>query len=149
MLNMNISIYNLYLLDIMEAARVLEILNNTTTPNIDEFLTKYFVIAYSRPFSGNKDSNNRKNYLSKKHINGELRKLHDLILDVRNELVAHTDYSSKNPRESAIKEKNVKFSFEMNDFDYRALLPEKSNLKELIKLNLIFLNQKIEELNSN
>lgn len=146
-----ISILKLYFFDMQEAIMILgkiedpqlDSLDKLLSGSIKDYLCKYFIVAYSRPFSGNRNIDMKKHYLSSKHIPKEFRELHKTILDYRDELVAHTDYSGRNPQTLPIEDgSQASISYKFNEINYKNFLEDKENLKKLVHSHIKYLLDK-------
>lgn len=66
-------------------------------------LMRDMIVSYARPFSGNRAGHLRKHKLQAERVPDEYKWLHEDLLQLRNELIAHTDLLRRNPRVNTIR----------------------------------------------
>jgi len=90
--------YRLYSIDFDSTKHALRILKRYRRKDIRYCLLRDIVVSYVRPFSVNKGTHIPKHTLTKKVVPSRLRPLHDELVDLRNQLFAHTDYQYRRPK---------------------------------------------------
>jgi 6-phosphogluconate dehydrogenase len=87
--------------DFFECAETLELLENCEDNEVKMALFKAAVVAYARPFSGNKAVHKEQNW----HINENWVtdiETHKLAIEYRSKLFAHTDITYRSPNLSKV-----------------------------------------------
>ena len=112
-------------------------------------LLRDIIVSYSRPFSGNKGETIPKHVLTKKVVPKHFRTLHDELIDARNQLFAHTDFTYRRPKAanwSTPERKWFPMSFRGYDYDKLDLrIPEIEVLVKSVEDNLHEEITKMEE----
>jgi hypothetical protein len=125
--------YRLYDHDFDAAIHTLKIQKRYRRPDVRNALLRDIIVTYTRPFSISKGDKIHRHILPAKFVPSQLRKLHNELLDLRNQLFAHTDLIYKNPRVanwSAGQRKWFPMSF--RGFDYGSLNKRVANILNLI-----------------
>lgn len=81
--------YRLYDHDFDAAIHTLKILKRYRRPDVRNALLRDIIITYARPFSISKGDKIPKHILPAKFVPSQLRKLHNELFDLRNQLFAH------------------------------------------------------------
>lgn len=135
--------------DFEETADYVNSYNKNYSDTIKRALLSAAIIAYARPFKGNKGPKDRsiptlpKGWL--KNLDNEHRKLHRRILDLRDKAVAHSEYGLK-PTSPTVCDSGVvvqcsrPFDILAEDLDFFVF---QSNIQHMIKYTI----DKIYELN--
>lgn len=87
----------LYSIDLQMARQTLALLRRYRRPDVRYALLRDAVVAYARPFSGNRDPSGKSHRLRRQLVPKAHRLLHDDLLDLRNQLFAHTDFAAQRP----------------------------------------------------
>jgi hypothetical protein len=90
--------YRLYSIDLDTALHSIRVLKRYRREDVRYCLLRDIVVSYARPFSGNKGETIPKHTLSKKEVPKHLRPLHGELIDLRNQLFAHTDFTYRRPK---------------------------------------------------
>ena len=90
--------YRLYSIDLDNTKHILRILKRYRRKDVRYCLLRDIVVSYCRPFSGNKGKKISTHTLNKKVVPKELCILHDELVEIRNQLFAHTDYTYRQPK---------------------------------------------------
>ena len=90
-------------------------------------------MSYSRPFSGNKGKHNPSHRLRVSFVPDNLRSLHARLIKWRNELVAHTDLTVRQPKLANFGTKERPFI----TMSARGLTVEKELDSEICKIELL------------
>lgn len=88
----------LYSKDLGEAMRAATLVKQRMTRELRGIILRHLVVAYARPFSGNRGTTKRRHRLHLRYVPVDSRKLHEHLLGLRDRYFAHTDkiaYSSK------------------------------------------------------
>lgn len=132
--------------DFDAAIYTLKILRRYKRPNIRNALLRDIIVAYARPFSTSKGKLSKHN-LPTKIVPLPMRSLHKELIDLRNQLFAHTDLIFKNPEVANWSSGQRKwFPMSYRGFDYSSLnkqINEMSNLITAVKNELL---KKIREI---
>lgn len=88
----------LYSVDLDAARFGLKVLRRYKRPDTRFAILRDSVMAYCRPFSGNKGRVHPKHSLKQRLVPKHLLELHDELRERRNGLVAHTEANARNPR---------------------------------------------------
>lgn len=141
--------YRLYSIDLDTAKHILRVIKRYRRKDVRYCLLRDLVVSYSRPFSGNKGKEMRSHVLTKKVVPKELRPLHTELLELRNQLFAHTDYTYRRPKVANWSTDSHKwFPMSFRGYDYNKLdirLSEIENLLMAVEKNLQAKIDKIEE----
>ena len=142
-------LYKLYSVDFDSAKHILKVLKRYRRKDVRYCILRDLIVTYCRPFSGNKGDKITNHKLTIKVVPKELRPLHKELLDYRNQLFAHTDYTYRRPRVVNWSTDTYKwFPMALRSFDYGKLdnrISEISKLIQSVEMNLHSLINKIEE----
>ena len=89
--------YRLCEYDFDAALHTLKILRRYKRSDVKNVLIRDITVAYARPFSTNRGELSKQN-LSLEFVPLPMRGLHKELIDLRNQLFAHTDLIFKNPK---------------------------------------------------
>ena len=136
--------YRLYRMDFEQAIHTLKIMKRYKKKDVRFTLLRAFVISYACPFSGNKDNLNKNHYLEAKFVPKSQSKLHKELLNLRNQLFAHTDLTFFNPKFAkwTTKKQNL-FPMSFRGFDYNKLDAKFPKLLKLAKTLLMTIEDEI------
>lgn len=87
----------LYSIDLQIARQTLALLRRYRRIDVRYALLRDAVVAYARPFSGNRDPSGKSHRLPRQLVPKAHRPLHDDLLNLRNQLFAHTDFAARRP----------------------------------------------------
>jgi hypothetical protein len=91
----------LYSVNLSDVKHSLKVLRAFEEKDVRWIILRELVVAYARPFSANNDDQGKRHRLDPDRVvPGELRDLHDELISLRNELIAHTDFDRWKPRVS-------------------------------------------------
>lgn len=142
--------YRLYSIDFDAAKHALRILKRYRRKDIRYCILRDIVVSYVRPFSVNKGKLIPKHKLTKKVVPKRLRSLHDGLMDVRNQLFAHTDYRYRKPKVANWSTADRKwFPMSFRGYDYAKLdkrIPQIEKLVNEVENNL---QEKIDKIEKN
>jgi hypothetical protein len=94
-----LALAHLSLIDMERVQRSIEYLRGTEEMDLKAALFRDAVVSYAKPFSSNRYSDQTKGLrISSDHVPKEQKALHDEILALRDELIAHTDMPVQNPK---------------------------------------------------
>ena len=114
--------YRLYSIDFDSTKHALRVLKRYSCKDVRYCLLRDIVVSYVRPFSINKGKNIPKHTLTKKVVPKELHPLHDELVDLRNQLFAHTDYEYIRPKAANFSTPTRKWSpMSFRAFDYNKI----------------------------
>ncbi len=94
--------YRLYSLDLGQAREVLDALNTHDDQLTRLSMLRDAIVAYARPFSGNRLDPTKRHRLPKHVVRIEYRPLHKELMTLRNQAFAHTDYEFRDPSVSRL-----------------------------------------------
>ena len=141
--------YRLYSIDLDNTKHILRILKRYRRKDVRYCLLRDIVVSYCRPFSGNKGKKISTHTLNKKVVPKELRILHDELVEIRNQLFAHTDYTYRQPKVANWSTDSQKwFPMSFRGYDYNKLdkrIPEIYELVVAVEKNLQAKIDKIEK----
>jgi hypothetical protein len=127
--------------DLNLAIYTLKTLKRYKKDDVRNALLRDIIVTYARPFSVNKGKEIKKHKLSLKFVPKQKRKLHDELIDLRNQLFAHTDLPFKNPKVGKWDFGHYKmFPMSFKGFDYKKVhrkIEEITNLINEVHLNLV------------
>jgi len=125
--------YRLYSIDLDEAKHILRVMKRYRRKDVRYCLLRDLVVIYCRPFSGNKGDKISKHVLTKKVVPKYLRSLHDELVNLRNQLFAHTDYTYRRPKVANWSTDSYKwFPMSFRGFDYNKLDARVSEIHQLV-----------------
>lgn len=87
----------LYSIDLQMARQTLALLQRYRRTDVRYALFRDAVVAYARPFSGNRDPSGKSHRLGCQLVPKAHRSLHDDLLNLRMQLFAHTDFAVRQP----------------------------------------------------
>jgi len=87
----------LYLRDFHEAMRTAVLVKRRSTRELRAILLQYLVVAYARPFSGNRSATGQFHRLQSEAVPNGYQTMHDLLIKQRNGFFAHTDLNAYLP----------------------------------------------------
>jgi hypothetical protein len=90
--------YRLYSIDFDTTQHSLRVLRRYRRQDVRVCIWRDIVVSYARPFSGNRGERTRNHQLEKKFVPAEFRALHEELLRLRCEQLAHTDRTYYNPK---------------------------------------------------
>ena len=126
--------------DLNLAIYTLKILKRYKKDDVRNALLRDIVVTYARPFSLNKGKEIKKHKLSLKFVPSQKRNLHNELIDLRNQLFAHTDLPYKNPKVGKWDFGHYKmFPMSLKGFDYKKMhrkIDEITNLISMVHQNL-------------
>lgn len=141
--------YRLYSIDFDSTKHALRILKRYRRKDVRYCLLRDIVVSYVRPFSTNKGMNIPKHNLTKKLVPKELCPLHDELLNLRNQLFAHTDYQYRRPKAANFSTPARKwFPMSFRGLDYNKIDSRVAEIEHLVaevEKNLQYEINKIEE----
>ena len=115
------------------AKHILRVLKRYHRKDVRYCLLRDLVVTYCRPFSGNKGDEISKHALTKKVVPKDLRRLHDELLNLRNQLFAHTDCTYRRPKVVNWSTDSHKwFPMSFRGFDYNKLDGRVSEIHQLV-----------------
>lgn len=136
--------------DVNLAFYTLKILKRYKKDDVRNALLRDIIVTYARPFSSSKGKEIKKHKLSLKFVPSQKRNLHNELIDLRNQLFAHTDLQYKNPKVGKWDFGHYKmYPMSFKGFDYKKLhrkIDEITNLITEVHQNL---KDKIRELQKN
>jgi hypothetical protein len=119
----------LYALDLEMVKESLEVLRRYRRRDIRNCILRDIIVAYARPFSGNQGENFSSHQLKIKYVPAGSRLLHKFLIDHRNKLLAHSDYTFHRPKVMKRRHSHgVSFPMSFAALDYQFL---ESNLREI------------------
>lgn len=126
--------YRLYSIDLDSTMHALRVLKRYRRKDVRNCLLRDIVVSYSRPFSGNKGEDIPMHILTKRIVPKKLRSLHDELINLRNQLFAHTDYTYRRPKVANWSTPEHKwFPMSFRGYDYNKLESRVSEIEELVK----------------
>ena len=141
--------YRLYSIDLDDSKHILRVLKRYRRKDVRYCFLRDLVVSYCRPFSGNKGKKISKHVLIKKVVHKGMRTLHDEMVELRNQLFAHTDYTYRQPKVANWSTDSYKwFPMSFRGYDYNKLnrrIPEISKLVDAVEKNLQAKIDTIEE----
>ena len=141
--------YRLYSIDLDSALHSLRVLKRYRREDVRYCLLRDIVVSYARPFSGNKGEKIPKNTLTQKVVPKQLRSFHAELIDARNQLFAHTDFTYRRPKAVNWSTSGRKcFPMSFRSYDYEKLdrrVPEIENLILSVTGNLQSEIERMEE----
>ena len=87
----------LYSRDLGEAMRAATLVRRRLTRELRGIIFRHLVVAYTRPFSGNRGTTKRRHRLQEGYVPVGGRALHDRLVLLRNCYFAHTDQAAYSP----------------------------------------------------
>lgn len=126
--------YKLYDGDFIVAQNSIELLSDSKELRLKYILLRDIVISYARPFSINRGIEVSKHSLGSKFIPPKHKNLHNELIDLRDQLFAHTDLSYRKPKVADFSSGDHKwFPMSFKGFDYNCLLAKIDDIADLIK----------------
>jgi hypothetical protein len=114
------------------AIHTLKILRRYKRSDVRNALLRDITVAYAKPFSTNRGALSQHS-LSLKHVPLPMRGLHKELIDLRNQLFAHTDLTFKNPKVANWSSgKHKWFPMSFRGFDYNNLNKRVNEISNLI-----------------
>lgn len=139
--------YRLYSIDLDDAKHILRILKRYRRKDVRYCLLRDLVVTYCRPFSGNKGDKIPKHILTKKVVPKDLHSLHDELVNLRNQIFAHTSYIYKRPKVANWSTDAYKwFPMSFRGFDYNKLDSQVSKIGQLVTAVEKNLQEKIDKI---
>tara|TARA_R110001592_G_scaffold229740_1_gene486407 strand:+ start:1693 stop:2166 length:474 start_codon:yes stop_codon:yes gene_type:complete len=138
-----LALENLSIIDMERVILSIDCISGTESPHIKAALFRDAVISYAKPFLKNKFSDNSKGLcISTNHVPKNLKSVHKEVLDLRNELIAHTDMAIQNPEISRYKDEIGEMKYWVSVTGYRTihkeyLLKPLQALAEAVQIELI------------
>lgn len=125
----------LYAIDLDTALHTIKVLRSCKRADVQHPLLRDIAVTYARPFSGNKGEKIRKHELSSKsHVPKTARKLHNELVRLRMEQLAHTDIKFYRPKVAKLKNAGKPwFPMSFKGYDYEGLLGQISEIEELVR----------------
>lgn len=140
----------LYTIDFDTAKHILKVLKRYRRKDVRYCILRDLIVTYCRPFSGNKGEHISKHTLTVKVVPKELRSLHNELLDMRNQLFAHTDYTYRQPKVINWSTDTYKwFPLQFRGFDYEKLDRRVSEISKLILAVESNLQKRIDSIEEN
>lgn len=137
----------LYSVDLGMVKHILRVLRRYRRKDVRYCLLRDMVVSYCRPFSGNKGDKILKHKLNKKVVPKDRRPLHDELVNLRNRLFAHTDYTYRQPRVVNCSTETYKcFPMQFRGFDYNKLDMRVSEIEMLVQAVVKNLQARIEKI---
>lgn len=134
--------------DFDEALEALRVLRRYRRPDVRYCLLRTIVVTYARPFAVNRGVVGSRHTLSKLVVPRTQVALHKELIDRRNRLFAHTDFSFRRPQVARLEQRGrVAFPMGFGQLDYPALdrrLGEIERLVRAVLANLRELNERTE-----
>ena len=125
--------HRLYAIDLDSVAHSLRLLRRYRRADIRFCIFRELVVAYSRPFSGNRSPGGGKHHLSLSFVPKEHRSLHDELVELRMQLIARTDFSVHEPRVSMWKTaRGPVFPMKFRRPNYEGLLSRVPEIASLV-----------------
>jgi hypothetical protein len=131
--------YRLYSLDLDDAKHILRLLKRYRRKDVRHYLLMDLVVTYCRPFSGSRGDKISRHVLCLRIVPKDLRPLHNELLNLRNQLFAHTDLTYRRPRVvnwSTASHKWFPMSFRASDGKLDGRVSEIQQLVTAVEANL-------------
>lgn len=94
-----LALAHLSLIDMERVQKSIEYLGSTDDKYLRAALLRDAVISYAKPFSNNRYSDRTKELqISENHVPKEFKGIHNEVVALRDELIAHTDMTIQNPK---------------------------------------------------
>lgn len=138
----------LYDMDFEMALHTIKILKRYKKKDVRYPLLRDVIVTYSRPFTESRGFNITKDFFGVKFKPSEIemKRLHDELKVLRNELFAHTDLTHRNPKVVNWSTATYKwFPMSFKGFDYEVLERQLTNIKKLIEHAQLQLRHQISE----
>jgi hypothetical protein len=140
----------LYSIDLDTAKHILRVLKRYRRKDVRYCILRDLIVSYCRPFSSNKGREIRKHALTKKVVPRELRPLHDELIDLRNQLFAHTDYTYRMPKVLNWSTESYRwFPMQFRGYDYNRLDKRVSEITKLVQAVQGNLQARIDRIEEN
>ena len=142
--------YRLYSIDFDTANHILRVLKRYRRKDVRYCILRDLIVTYCRPFSGSKGEKIATHTLTTKVVPKKLRPLHNELLDMRNRLFAHTDYTYRQPKAINWSTDTHKwFPMQFRGFDYNKLDTRVSEISELVQAVERNLQSRIDKIEDN
>jgi hypothetical protein len=142
--------YRLYSIDLDSTKHSLRVIQRYRRKDVRYCLLRDIIVSYARPFSGNKGQDISKHTLTRRVVPKRLWPLHDELINLRNELFAHTDYTYRRPKVVNWSTASRKwFPMSFRGYDYNKLDSRVSEIESLVKAVEENLQAKIDEIEAN
>lgn len=142
--------YRLYSIDLDTAKHSLQVLKRYRLKDVRFCLLRDIVVSYARPFTKNKGEKIPKHTLTPKVVPKHLRPLHDELIDARNQLFAHTDYTYRRPKTVNWSTSERKwFPMSFRGYEYDKLDRRVAEIETLIRAVTGNLCREIEQIEEN
>jgi hypothetical protein len=126
--------YKLYSVDFDSVKNCFKILKRYRRKDVRFSLIRDIVVSYARPFSGNQGELLSKHRLRKKVVPKEYHPLHKELIDARNQLFAHTDYTYRKPKVANWSTETRRwFPMSFRGYDYSRLDSRISEIESLVE----------------
>jgi hypothetical protein len=131
----------LYSIDLDMVEHDLALLRRYRRQDIRYCILRDIVVTYARPFSANRGEHFRNHSLRESFVPAESRQLHAWLISLRNQLLAHTDYSHHKPTVGRWP-MGSRYAYPMSFRvpDYARLERETDNIRELVSKVVTALN---------
>jgi hypothetical protein len=142
--------FRLYSIDLGSALHSLHVLKRYRREDVRYCLLRDIVVSYARPFSVNKGEKLPKHSLTKKVVPKHLHPLHEELIDARNRLFAHTDFTYRRPKAANCSTSGRKwFPMSLRSYDYGKLDRRIAEIEILVRSVTGNLQAKIEQMEAN
>ena len=123
----------LYSVDFSEVRNSLRILRRYRRDDVRYCILRDLIVAYARPFSGNRGDFHKCHRLQIRFVPTECRQLHDELLALRMKLFAHTDYTYYRPKVARWEtQRGAVFPMSFRVPNYRSLLDRTEAILTLV-----------------
>ena len=125
----------LYAIDLDTALHTVKVLRRYRRADVQYPLLRDIAVTYARPFSGNEGEHiSRHQLASKRHVPAAAKKLHEELLRLRKEQLAHTDLRYYDPRVAKFPGANKPwFPMSFKGYDYASLIRKLPEIERLIR----------------
>ena len=142
--------FRLCSIDLDTAKHILRVLKRYRRKNVRYCILRDLVVTYCRPFSGNRGIEIKKHTLPNKFVPQHLRSLHDELIDFRNRLFSHTDFTYRGPKVLNWSTESYKwFPMQFRGFDYDKLDKRVAKITKLVQAVESNLQTRISKIESN
>ena len=125
--------YRLYSIDFDTTRHALRVLKRYRRQDVRVCILRDTVVSYARPFSGNRVEKTRNHQLRRKFVPAEFRALHEELLRLRCEQLAHTDRTYYKPKVANWSKPGRKwFPMSFRGYDYSKLDSQVPNIERLV-----------------
>lgn len=130
----NYLFYRVYDIDFDSALHALKVLKRYKKNDVRFALLRDVIVTYACPFSSNKSDTVKSHSLPLKMVPKEQRDLHNELMEVRNQLFAHSDLVFLDPRVANWSRGNNKcFPMSFKGYDYEKLDARVGEIENLIR----------------